>query len=112
MSEVLAEMDMLAIPSTWYENSPLVLLNALATHTPVLVSDVQGLTEFVTEGESGWSFRRADVKDLARVLRGLVENPDKVRRASEATQFDRTTRTMAEELVPNLRCSYGANIRQ
>jgi glycosyltransferase involved in cell wall biosynthesis len=100
MSEVLAEMDVLAIPSTWYENSPLVLLNALATHTPVLVSDVQGLTEFVTEGVTGWSFRRADRDDLARVLRGLVENPDKVRRASEATQFDRTTRKMAEELVP------------
>ena len=58
MAAILRPMDLLAIPSTWYENSPLVLLNALATHTPVLVSDVQGLTEFIREGIDGWSFKR------------------------------------------------------
>lgn len=99
VSEVLAEMDILAIPSTWYENSPLVLLNALATHTPVLVSDVQGLTEFISEGQDGWSFRRGDGADLARVLAGLVADPDRVRRASEETQYDRTTRSMAEDVA-------------
>ena len=99
MSEVLAGMDILAIPSTWYENSPLVLLNALATHTPVLVSGVQGLTEFVTEGVNGWSFRRGDGYDLTRVLRELAHNPGRVRQASEKTDYDRTTRTMAEDVV-------------
>ena len=37
MAEILQDIDLLVIPSRWYENSPLVLLNALATHTPVLV---------------------------------------------------------------------------
>jgi glycosyltransferase involved in cell wall biosynthesis len=99
MSDVLSGMDILAIPSTWYENSPLVLLNALATHTPVLVSDVQGLTEFVTEGVNGWTFRRADGDDLTRMLCVLAQNPDRVRQASEGTRYDRTTRTMAEDVV-------------
>ncbi|QWA09348.1 glycosyltransferase [Sodalis ligni] len=36
------DMDLFVIPSRWYENSPLVLLNSLATHTPVVVSDVEG----------------------------------------------------------------------
>ncbi|MDE2240079.1 MAG: glycosyltransferase, partial [Rhodospirillales bacterium] len=52
---ILDGIDVLAIPSTWYENSPLVLLNALASHTPVIVSDVQGMTEFL-DGGNGWSF--------------------------------------------------------
>jgi glycosyltransferase involved in cell wall biosynthesis len=99
ISDVLSGMDVLAIPSTWYENSPLVLLNALATHTPVLVSDVPGLTEFVTEGVNGWSFRRADGDDLTRMLCALAQNPDRVRQASEQTRYDRTTRTMAEDVV-------------
>lgn len=98
MADVLAEMDVLAIPSTWYENSPLVLLNALATHTPVLVSDVEGLTEFITEGRDGWSFRRSDLADLTRVMGKLVANPQAVRAASTNTSYERTTRSMATEV--------------
>ncbi|MFC5422558.1 MAG: glycosyl transferase [Stutzerimonas stutzeri] len=98
MAAVMAEMDILAIPSTWYENSPLVLLNALATHTPVLVSDVQGLTEFITEGRDGWSFRRSDLADLTRVMAGLAANPEVVQAASANTVYDRTTRSMATEV--------------
>jgi glycosyltransferase involved in cell wall biosynthesis len=40
MRDVLDDMDALVIPSRCNENSPLVLLNALASHTPVIVSDV------------------------------------------------------------------------
>jgi glycosyltransferase involved in cell wall biosynthesis len=99
MASVLAEIDVLAIPSTWYENSPLVLLNALATHTPVLVSDVQGLTEFLVEGRNGWSFRRGDLEDLKRVVAKLAANPAATRAASLTTDYDRTTLSMALEAV-------------
>lgn len=98
MVDVLAELDVLAIPSTWYENSPLVLLNALATHTPVLISNVQGLTEFIVEGRDGWSFRRGDLSDLTRVIAKLVADPAAVRAASTKTFYERTTRTMATEV--------------
>jgi glycosyltransferase involved in cell wall biosynthesis len=99
MASVLAEIDVLAIPSTWYENSPLVLLNALATHTPVLVSGVQGLTEFLVEGRNGWSFRRGDLEDLKRVVAKLTANPTATRAASLTTDYDRTTQSMALEAV-------------
>jgi glycosyltransferase involved in cell wall biosynthesis len=99
MAEVLGEFDLLAIPSTWYENSPLVLLNALATHTPVLVSNVQGLTEFIEEGRSGWSFRRGDLGDLTAVLARLSRDVGRVRRASEETSYERTTRVMALDVA-------------
>jgi glycosyltransferase involved in cell wall biosynthesis len=92
-------MDLLAIPSTWYENSPLVLLNALATHTPVLVSDVQGLTEFITEGVDGWSFKRGNGADLARVLAKLCAAPDVVRAASANTHYHRTTKSMGDDVA-------------
>lgn len=98
MNDVLAEMDMLAIPSTWYENSPLVLLNALASRTPVLVSDVRGLTEFISDS-GGWSFRRGDVADLTRVLADLAAHPERVRAASATTRYDRTTALMAADVA-------------
>jgi glycosyltransferase involved in cell wall biosynthesis len=99
MASIMAGIDLLAIPSTWYENSPLVLLNALASHTPVLISDVQGMTEFVTEGRDGWSFKRSDVVDLQRVLGQLAADPSKVWSASKDVSYDRTTQSMGDEAI-------------
>jgi|KBSSwiStaDraftv2_1062776.scaffolds.fasta_scaffold16370_2 glycosyltransferase involved in cell wall biosynthesis len=99
MREVMDSLDLLVIPSRWYENSPLVLLNALATHTPVVVSDVAGMTEFVEEGISGFSFQRGSADDLARVLGEVVLEPDRLRRLSLTTHYERTPRIMAEETL-------------
>ena len=99
MASVLAGMDLLAIPSTWYENSPLALLSALATHTPVLVSDVQGLTEFVDEGRNGWSFKRGDLDHLTTVLGKLVHEPRLVRQAVAHTAYDRDPAAMTRDVV-------------
>lgn len=98
MAHILSEIDVLVIPSRWYENSPLVLLNALASHTPVIVSDVPGLTEFVDEGVNGFAFERGDWKALGKVLRRFVDGSVDAARMGHATNFDRTTRTMAEEV--------------
>jgi glycosyltransferase involved in cell wall biosynthesis len=73
-------------------------LNALASHTPVIVSDVPGLTEFVDEGVNGFAFERGDWKALGKVLRRFVDGSVDAARMGHATNFDRTTRTMAEEV--------------
>ena len=96
---VMAETDVLSIPSTWYENSPLILLQALATHTPVVVSDVLGLTEFVEPGRSGVVFKRGDASDLARALRLFADDPALAGRMSEATAYTRTPTDMVADLV-------------
>jgi glycosyltransferase involved in cell wall biosynthesis len=95
---VLAGMDILAIPSTWYENSPLVLLNSLASHTPVIVAGVQGLTEFL-DGGNGWSFSRGSVEELAALLQQLVAKPDETRAHSQRTFYDRTIEVMVDDVV-------------
>lgn len=99
LADVLSGMDFLVIPSRWYENSPLVLLNSLATHTPVIVSDVEGMTEFVEDGKNGFVFCRADVDDLERVLLRIVQEPELICRMSKNTEYNRTTREMTEEVV-------------
>ena len=100
LAGVLEELDLLAIPSRWYENSPLVLLNALASHTPVLISDVAGMTEFVEHGKNGFIFERSDLADLSRTLREIVAAPESVRTMSQTTEYHRTTRTMVEDVLP------------
>ena len=74
----LADIDLLVVPSVWFENSPLVILEALALRTPVLVSAIGGMAELVEPGVSGEHFAVGDVDDLARVLAGLLSTPQRL----------------------------------
>jgi glycosyltransferase involved in cell wall biosynthesis len=89
---ILARTDVLVIPSLWYENSPLVLLEALAHRCPVIVADVPGLVEPMRPEVDGWQFKRGDAGDLAQRLAFVASRRDTltaVRRAPHATRsFD------------------------
>ncbi len=47
MGKILAQFDLLVLPSLWYENSPIVVKSALYVGLPVLVSDLGSLRELV-----------------------------------------------------------------
>ena len=53
---LLCELDLLVVPSIWFENAPLVIHEALATGTPLLVSRIGGMAELVDEGRTGFLF--------------------------------------------------------
>ncbi|MEK7512102.1 MAG: glycosyltransferase family 4 protein [Patescibacteria group bacterium] len=52
------------IASEWYENYPMVVLEAMALGKPVLAANVGGLKEMIKEGETGWFFEAGNIKDL------------------------------------------------
>ena len=83
----LLEMDVLVIPSRWYENSPLVLLYALATRTPVIVTDVKGMNEFVKDGTNGYTFEMDNVDHLLSAMQKIVDNPSIINRLSENANY-------------------------
>ena len=66
------------VPSDWYENSPLIILEALITRTPLLVSDLGGMAELVVHGEHGYRFRVGDPEDLAARLADLIREPERM----------------------------------
>jgi len=76
VSRVFQEMDVLVVPSLWYENSPNVILEAFAHRTPVIVSDLGGMAELVDHGKNGLRFAPADPVDLARQLSRLLAEPN------------------------------------
>ena len=73
--DVLSEIDVLVVPSVWYENWPLVIQEAFAAGTPVIATNIGGMAEAVTDGLNGLLFARNDPRDLARQLRRLVDDP-------------------------------------
>ena len=72
MPRAHAAIDLLVVPSVWFENSPLVIHEALAAGTPLLVSDLGGMAELVEEGRGGWRFRTGDAQELADRLAALL----------------------------------------
>ncbi len=104
MSGVLADLDFLCIPSVWFENSPLVLLYALASHTPVIISDVEGMTEFVEDGKNGFVFGRGDTEALESILRTIITDPEMARSLTNTTEYTRTTKMMAEDVLHFYNC--------
>lgn len=69
---VHGSLDLLVVPSLWFENAPLVIYEALAAGTPLLVSDLGGMAELVEEGRGGWRFKSGDADDLAQRLSALL----------------------------------------
>ncbi len=69
----LSEIDVLVVPSTWWENSPLVIHEAFAAGVPVVCSGIGGMADLVEDGVSGLHFEPGNADDLAVKLRRLVE---------------------------------------
>lgn len=78
VAALLCELDLLVVPSLWFENAPLVIHEALATRTPLLVARIGGMAELVDEGRTGYLFEVGDAADLARSLTNLVERPEQL----------------------------------
>ena len=52
------------IPSEWYENNPLSVIEAECLGTPVLGARIGGIPELICEGKTGMTFTSKDDKDL------------------------------------------------
>jgi glycosyltransferase involved in cell wall biosynthesis len=76
IGEIFADLDVLVVPSLWYENTPLVVLSALATRTPVVATDLGGLSAVITHGVNGLLFPLGDAAALAAQIRRLVDEPE------------------------------------
>ena len=74
-----------------YESFGMVALEAMACATPVIASDVGGLSYLVRDGETGFHVPNGDFVALASTLARLLQD-DKLRRdlGDEATRWAQT----------------------
>ena len=73
---ILQAVDVVVVPSLWYENHPLMVSEALACNVPVIVSNVGGMTETVKDNFNGFAFSMGDVGQLAETFRIVSGNPE------------------------------------
>lgn len=66
--ELVKKSRLVIVPSIWYENNPVVILEAFALAKPVIGSDLGGIPELVKDGQTGFCFKAGDAKDLQQKI--------------------------------------------
>jgi glycosyltransferase involved in cell wall biosynthesis len=61
------------VPSVWWENSPLTVIEALAAGVAVVASRTGGVPELIDEGRTGLLVAPGDVSGLREALQAVVE---------------------------------------
>ena len=85
----LSSHRFMVIPSEWYENNPMSLIEAFASGLPAIGAEIGGIPELVRNNATGRVFKPFDVEDLARQLRwGLEVSVETwIAMSDEARQF-------------------------
>jgi glycosyltransferase involved in cell wall biosynthesis len=73
---LMSSVDWVVVPSIWWENSPLVIDEAMMHRRPVICSGTGGMAEKVRNGATGLHFRLRDPISLAETIRRAVDSPE------------------------------------
>jgi glycosyltransferase involved in cell wall biosynthesis len=76
LHELLRTVSVVAVPSRWHENQPMIVLEAMACGVPVVASDLGGLSELIEPGVNGALTAHDDSDALAGALAPFLDNPD------------------------------------
>ncbi|MDK1383823.1 glycosyltransferase family 4 protein [Sinorhizobium sp. 8-89] len=72
LHRLIGESLALVLPSEWYENAPVSILETYALQRPVIGAAIGGIPEMVKEGETGLMATSGEVEDLARALNAMA----------------------------------------
>ncbi len=76
VGEIIHLADWIVVPSIWWENAPLVILEAQAAGRPVITSGIGGMAEMVADGINGLHVRPGDAAALAETMREVAGQPE------------------------------------
>ncbi|MBI5586986.1 MAG: glycosyltransferase family 4 protein [Deltaproteobacteria bacterium] len=98
IGEVFAGIDVLVVPSIWYENTPLVIYSAFAGSTPVIATNLGGMSEVVSHGVNGLLFEKGDAMGLSGLLKRLLTEKGLLEKLSGNVRPPKSISRYAEEL--------------
>jgi glycosyltransferase involved in cell wall biosynthesis len=99
IGEVVSELDLLVVPSLWFENAPLVIHTAQALGCPVVGSDMPGIAELITHGENGLLFPPGDADALAAILARLAGDRDELAALSARARPPKSIEEYVDDLL-------------
>lgn len=92
VAEAMQRAVAVVVPSRWYENQPMTILEAFAAGRPVIGTDLGGIPELVRPGETGLLVAPDDPAALAAALQDLADDPALARRLGQRARERAVTR--------------------
>ncbi len=99
--DLMAETDAVLVPSLWHENTPLVVLESLANHRPVIASDQKGISHMIQTGKNGILIPPGNRDEWVRSLEELSRDPQILRKMRPSCNYNRGVADFVNELEAN-----------
>lgn len=87
VGKIFKGIDVLIIPSLCYESYSYVLHEALACKVLVVVSNLGGLAEKISDGVNGYTFEVGDSNSLCNKLTLILDSPEEVNRIKKSMNW-------------------------
>lgn len=85
--EYIRNASFVLVPSEWYENNPLTIVEAYSTGKPVIGSNIGGIPELVLEGKTGYLFSMGDSAELEEKINKAVNMDENEYQAMSETAY-------------------------
>ena len=89
LKELIRDASFVIVPSEWYENNPMTIIEAYTAGVPVIGARIGGIPEIIIEGGTGYLFQSGDVEALKGAVLQAESIPDEEYRqmSAEARRF-------------------------
>ena len=75
LRQLVQGANFVIVPSQWYENNPMTIVESYSFGTPVIGSDLGGIPEIIEDGITGYVFNHGDLESLITSIK-LSEGVD------------------------------------
>jgi glycosyltransferase involved in cell wall biosynthesis len=75
LPDILSGLDIVVVPSIWYEAFCLTVREAFLANVPVIASNFGAMAEAIEDGETGLLFNVGDCVDLSEKMKRLMDEP-------------------------------------
>lgn len=67
--EIVSKAYFVIVPSEWYENNPMTIVESYSLGTPVIGAEIGGISEIIVNAETGYTFVSRDSEDLENKIK-------------------------------------------
>lgn len=73
--DIVSNASFVVVPSEWYENNPLTIIEAYSFGKPVISTEGGGVNELITDSETGFIIEPKNPDELVAKINLLLNNP-------------------------------------
>jgi glycosyltransferase involved in cell wall biosynthesis len=86
LKKLIRQAAAIVVPSEWYENCPMSILEGMSFGKPIIASRIGGIPELISDGETGLLFEPGNTKQLRSAMKWILADKDRLRSFGNAAR--------------------------